>query len=304
MKTGQPYNVSFAVIGGSGAYHLLSENTLGEELDCTVLDTPFGQSSPIHRFRNKESEFIFLSRHGEKDYSLTAPFVNYKANIYALKACGAERIVSWSGPGIINQSFQPGDFVLPHDVIDETRNRPTTFFEGRGVGFIRQSEVFCPQIRQVLHEVLHDAEIPHPDKAVYACTEGPRLETPAEIKKLRIIGADLVGMTLVPEAFLARELEICYTPICYLTNYAEGVVERNFKGGELFEGMQSQDERASVETSVRRFPEIIKGYLEKIIGPDVTGAQRDCNCQQALRRYKDKGMISEDWKQWFTDEDQ
>ena len=117
MKNGKPYNVSFAVIGGSGAYHLLSENIFGEELDCKVLDTPFGKSSPIHHFRCGESEFIFLSRHGEKDYSLTAPFVNYKANVYALKACGADRIIAWSGPGIINQNFRPGDFVLPHDVI-------------------------------------------------------------------------------------------------------------------------------------------------------------------------------------------
>jgi len=301
MKSGKPYNVSFAVIGGSGAYHLLSENIFGEELDCKVLDTPFGQSSPIHHFRCGESEFIFLSRHGEEDYSLTAPFVNYKANVYALKACGADRIIAWSGPGIINQNFRPGDFVLPHDVIDETRNRPTTFFEGRGVGFIRQSDVFCPKIRQVLHDVLHDFEIPHPDKAVYACTEGPRLETPAEIKKLRIIGADLVGMTLVPEAFLARELEICYTPICYLTNYAEGVVERSFKEGELFEGMQNQDERVAVEISVRKFPAIIKGYLEKANGFVVTDFPKNCNCQQALRRYKDKGTIAEDWRDWFKD---
>ena len=92
--------------------------------------------------------------------------------------------------------------------------------------------------------MLHHAVLPHHDQAVYACTEGPRLETPAEIRKLRILGADLVGMTLAPEAFLAREKEICYTPFCYLTNYAEGVKPRRFKKGELFEGMQTEEEKS------------------------------------------------------------
>ncbi len=306
MKNNQPLSVPFAVIGGSGAYHLLSGNNLGEEQECVTLETPFGESSPIHHFRFGEMEFLFLSRHGEKDYSLTAPFVNYRANIYALKDCGAERIVAWSGPGIINEKFRPGDFVLPHDVIDETRSRATTFFTGGGVGFIRQSDPFCPQLRHTLQEVLRDVSSQHSDQAVYACidqavyacTEGPRLETPAEIRKLKIIGADLVGMTLVPEAFLARELEICYAPVCYLTNYAEGVVKRDFKAGELFEGMQDQKERTSVEESVRKFPEIIVDYLQKT--KDFKPADSQCHCSQALRRYKDKGMLGEDWRDWFS----
>ncbi|MCH8208189.1 MAG: MTAP family purine nucleoside phosphorylase [Nitrospinae bacterium] len=295
MAKPPPFSIPFAVIGGSGAYSLLSENSLGQELACDALDTPFGKSAPIHRFRAGETEFLFLSRHGEKDYSLTAPFVNYRANLYALKDCGAEQIVSWSGPGIINKAYRPGEFVIPHDVIDETRNRPTTFFEGRGVGFIRQSEPFCPRMRLALHDVIHDAALPHHEQAVYACTEGPRLESPAEIRKLRIIGADLVGMTLIPEAFLARELEMCYASVCYLTNYAEGVVEREFKEGELFEGMQNADERSSVENSINNFPAIIKGCFERM-----KGQGRNCNCKEALRRYKNKGMISEDWRAWFS----
>jgi len=301
MKHAPPFSVPFAVIGGSGAYHLLSGKNLGEELECVALETPFGKSSPIHRFSCGGGEFLFLSRHGERDYSLTAASVNYRANIYALKDCGAERIVAWSGPGIINQNFRPGDFALPHDALDETRGRAATFFEGRGVGFIRQSDPFCPQLRHTLHEVLHEAALPHRSQAVYACTEGPRLETPAEIRKLRIIGADLVGMTLLPEAFLARELEICYAPVCYLTNYAEGVVKRDFKEGELFEGMQDPEERASVEKSIAQFPRIIADYLEKMKELEKNNYQRECHCQEALRRYKDKGMIGEDWRAWFKD---
>ncbi|MCF8721837.1 MTAP family purine nucleoside phosphorylase [Nitrospina gracilis] len=284
---------TLAVIGGSGAYHLLTRNRLGEEVDCASRSTPFGESAPLHEFRYGEQSFLFLSRHGETDYSLTAPFVNYRANIYALKDCGIQRIVAWSGPGIINRAFRPGEFVLPHDVIDETKNRESTFFKGRGVGFIRQSDPFCPEVRGALHESMHLSGLPHHEEGVYVCTQGPRLESPAEIRKFRIIGADLVGMTLCPEAFLARELEMCYALVCYLTNYAEGVVERDFKKGELFEGMQSGEEKTQVEAAVQRFPEIIAGAFAQLMN-----RTPQCNCPHALQRYRDKGMIGGDWREW------
>ena len=286
MSESEKNSMPIAVIGGSGAYHLLADQVLGKEKQCLSLDTPYGASAPIHHFISDDLEFLFLSRHGETDYSLTAPFVNYRANIHALKECGVRRIIAWSGPGIINTAFKPGDFVVPHDIIDETRNRATTFFDNTGVGFIRQSQPFCPQIAHTLHDILHDSGLPHHEQAVYACTEGPRLETPAEIRKLRILGADLVGMTLAPEAFLAREKEICYTPFCYLTNYAEGVKPREFKKGELFEGMQTEKEKKHVDASIQKFPALIRAVFESL-----KEEERACDCSEALRRYKNKGMI-------------
>ena len=286
MSESAKNSMPIAVIGGSGAYNLLADQVLGKEKKCLSLDTPYGASAPIHHFISDDLEFLFLSRHGETDYSLTAPFVNYRANIHALKECGVRRIIAWSGPGIINTAFKPGDFVVPHDIIDETRNRATTFFDNTGVGFIRQSQPFCPQIARTLHDVLHDSGLPHHEQAVYACTEGPRLETPAEIRKLRILGADLVGMTLAPEAFLAREKEICYTPFCYLTNYAEGVKPREFKKGELFEGMQTEEEKKHVDASIQKFPALIRAVFESL-----KEEERACDCSEALRRYKNKGMI-------------
>jgi len=282
-------SVRIAVIGGSGAYHLLNKESLGKEKKCQGFDTPYGESAPIHHFSIDGLEFLFLSRHGEMDYSITAPFVNYRANIYALKECGVQRIIAWSGPGIINTAFEPGDFVVPHDIIDETKNRPTTFFDNTGIGFIRQSRPFCPQISHALHNVLHEADLQHHNQAVYACTEGPRLETPAEIRKLRILGADLVGMTLAPEAFLAREKEICYSPFCYLTNYAEGVKPRKFEKGELFEGMQTIEEKKQVDNSIQKFPSLIRTVFETL-----KEEERTCDCSEALRRYKNKGFVSED----------
>ena len=282
-------SVRIAVIGGSGAYHLLTKESLGKEKNCQNFDTPYGESVPIHHFSIDGLELLFLSRHGETDYSTTAPFVNYRANIYALKECGVQRIIAWSGPGIINTAFEPGDFVVPHDIIDETKNRPTTFFDNTGIGFIRQNQPFCPQISNALHNVLHETDLQHHNQAVYACTEGPRLETPAEIRKLRILGADLVGMTLAPEAFLAREKEICYTPFCYLTNYAEGVKPRKFKKGELFEGMQTIEEKKQVDNAIQKFPSLIRAVFETL-----KEEERTCDCSEALRRYKNKGFVSED----------
>lgn len=289
-------NVPLAVIGGSGAYDLLKSGTLGKAVECRTVNTPFGPGAPVHRFSVGEFEFLFISRHGEADYSITAPYVNYRANIYALKECGVERIVSWSGPGIITAAFRPGEFALPHDIIDETRKRESTFFKNRGHGFIRQKDPFCPQIRSILHDTFHNAGLSRHEQGVYVCTEGPRLETPAEIRKFRILGADMVGMTLAPEAFLARELEVCYAPVCYLTNYAEGVEEREFAEGILFEGMMSDAERSRVEQSVNRFPSIIRdcfALLRKV--------ERVCQCKNAMRRYKNKNRIGEDWHGWIGD---
>ena len=290
----EPSSISLAVIGGSGAYNLLSGDVLGEKQSTIIHETPFGKSAPIHHFRAGNLQYLFLSRHGEKDYSTTASFINYRANIYALKERGVERIISWSGPGIINTSFKPGDYVLPNDIIDETRSRETTFFKKGGIGFIRQNQPFCPQIREVAHDSMHTLGFHHHDQAVYICTEGPRLETPAEIKKFRLIGADLVGMTLVPELFLARELEMCYASICYLTNFAEGTATRNYKKGELFEGMQTEQEKVLVEKSVARLPSILAGALLNL-----SKSKRVCQCKDAMKRYKNKGMISEDWHTWF-----
>jgi len=283
-----------AIIGGSGAYHLLAEGALGEEKDCRRIGTPFGESAPVHYFERDDFNYLFLSRHGEDDYSLTAPYVNYRANIFALKACGIKRIIAWSGPGIIDPRFKPGEFVLPHDVLDETRGRESTFFKNCGWGFIRQSDPFCSTLRAGLHDALHEQALVHDDKGVYVCTQGPRLETPAEIRKFRLAGADLVGMTLIPETFLARELEICYAAICYLTNYAEGVEARDFQKGKLFEGMQNEEEKNRVEQAIRRFPSIMKNAFQRL-----GEIEASCHCQNSMQRYKDKGMIGENWREWM-----
>ena len=104
-----------------------------------------------------------------------------------------------------------------------------------------------------------------------------------------------MGMTLAPETFLARELEMCYAPVCYLTNYAEGVVDREFKTGQLFEGMQTDQEKSAVENSVLQFPALLAASLVLLKDRD-----RVCHCKEALQRYRNKGMISGDWRTWVS----
>ncbi|MDE2217015.1 MAG: MTAP family purine nucleoside phosphorylase [Planctomycetota bacterium] len=285
-------NVPFAVIGGSQAYDLLQKGSIrGERVG--EMQTPFGPSQPIYHIRDTLGEMLFLSRHGEKGYSLTAPFVNYRANIYALKELGVKQIVSWSGPGAINKTYQVGEYVVVDDVVDETHGRESTFYKDRGIGFIRQSPVFCPALRESIKESLGNLKINFSDKGTYVCTQGPRLETPAEIRKYKSYGGDLVGMTLVPEVFLAKELELCYAAICYVTNYAEGTVDRTFKPGELFEGLSSDTERKAVERAVSQFPIVIDE-----IAKNIKQQKAICQCASSMERYKKRGDIGPDWHDW------
>lgn len=283
------------LLGGSGAY-ALPPGTLGERLSSRRVRTPYGLSNPVHLCESDGFRFLFLSRHGEKGYEKTAPYVNYRANIYAAKSLGVTRIVAWTGPGAISRKCRPGDLVLPDDLLDFTRNRPSTFYEGKGIGFLRQHPVFCERLREaLLRAKVGRYRGSFHVGGTYACTEGPRLETPAEIRFLARAGADLVGMTLCPEAFLARELEICYAAVAYVTNYAEGVRKMPYRPGALFEGMLPPGEAAAVEAAKNAIPGIaIAAALA------VAGEERDCPCSVSMERYRKRGVIGPDFRGWVT----
>jgi 5'-methylthioadenosine phosphorylase len=286
---------TLSIIGGSSAYHLLRR---GEwtVLDTVSVPTPFGEVPHVQRIAAGGAlEAWFLSRHGQDRYAVSAPFVNYRANLYALKELGTERIIAWSGPGSLREDrYRPGEFVLPSDLLDETRRRPGTFFAGRGWGFIRSHPTFCPGVREALRRSLETAAAPWHDGGVYVCTEGPRLETAAEIRAYAIMGGDLVGMTLAPEAFLARELEMCYAPLCYVTNFAEGVTERPCRPDELFGGMLAPGERSAVDRCVALFPDLCRRALAEL-----AELPRDCPCPRAMLRYRREGILGEDWHTWI-----
>jgi 5'-methylthioadenosine phosphorylase len=220
--------------------------------------------------------------------------VNYRANIYAAKRLGVDRIFAWTGPGAISPVYRPGDLVLPDGLLDFTKTRPSTFYEGKGIGFIRQHPVFCEELRGSIRRAAAGAGGPRLHVGgTYACTEGPRLETAAEIRFLSSAGADLVGMTLCPEAFLARELEICYAPVAYVTNYAEGVRRLPYRRGALFEGMLPPSEAAAVDAAKNAIAGIAIAAAAA-----VAGKERVCPCAVSMERYRKKGVIGPDFREW------
>jgi 5'-methylthioadenosine phosphorylase len=286
--------VKSAIIGGSVGYRFLKENWNGIEILGPV-STPFGDSSPVYRGRNADVEFLYISRHGERGYDVTASFVNYRANVWALKELGVERIVAWSGPAAIDMAISIGEVLVPGDLIDETRRRDYTFFEGKGLGFVRQNPVFCPEVAGALAGAVSERFGACRTEDTYVCTEGPRLETPAEIRKFSSYGGTLVGMTIVPEVFLAKELEMCYSPVCYITNYAEGLRKRSFRPGVLFEGLLDDEEMRAVDAGVVSAAECALSALVRL-----AGEPRQCHCGQAMERYRRRGDIGEDWREWIA----
>ena len=284
-------STAVAIIAGSRGFLALEKLKDAEKLD--PIQTPFGPSASLHRVRVRGADVFYLSRHGETGYCVSAPFVNYQANIWALKEMGVRRIVAWSGPGAIDPAIPIGDILVPRDIIDETRGRRSTFFENLGIGFIRQNPTFCPELSEKLRSAVTSRQGHCRTHDVYVCTQGPRLETAAEIRKFASYGATLVGMTLVPEAFLARELEMCYCPVCYVTNYAEGIVERPYEPGKLFEGLLSDEEKCVVDRAVEVIPEIA---LEALLQ---CGSEPECRCGLAMERYRRRGDIGDDWHTWI-----
>jgi 5'-methylthioadenosine phosphorylase len=284
---------TYGIIGGSQGFRTARE--LAEAArGIGRVTTPYGDSSPFYRIESGHDVIFFLSRHGDNGYEVSAPFVNYRANIWAMKELGVERIVAWSGPGAIDPSIPVGDMLVPADLIDETRGRDYTFYDGLGIGFIRQNPVFCPELSASLSRAVFARQGHCRETDVYVCTQGPRLETPAEIRKFAAHGATLVGMTLIPEAFLARELEMCYCPLCYVTNYAEGVVERAYKPGTLFEGLLDADERTRVDMAVAELMPVAMDALRN------ASHDRDCPCGRAMERYRKRGDVGEDWRTWVS----
>ena len=227
------------IFGGTAAYHLTPAD-FGDAEALPPLETPFGPAPiflrlarpspvdvlPTARKRGSGAGVLFSSRHGADKLARSAAFVNHRANLWAAKEYGATAILSWNGVGAINPRLAVGDMIAPHDLLDATRARELTALppgEWPGV-----KEVFWESGRTALLSAVE--QTPSPDGAVrrkgggvYVCTEGPRLETPAEIAAFARMGADVVGMTLVPEVFIAAEMGLPYASVCIVTNIAAGL---------------------------------------------------------------------------------
>ncbi|PKM45283.1 MAG: S-methyl-5'-thioadenosine phosphorylase [Gammaproteobacteria bacterium HGW-Gammaproteobacteria-1] len=209
-----------AIIGGTGLTSLKNLEIINRE----VVHTPYGEpSGPLTHGAMGGKEVLFLARHG---YGHTIPphKVNYRANTWALKEAGADHIIAVNAVGGIRADMTPGRIVFPHQVIDYTWNRINTYFEEglTHVTHIDFTEPYCTGLRQMLIDGARVIGLKAVEEGVYATTQGPRLETSAEIDRLERDGCDLVGMTGMPEAALARELDICYACCAVVANMAAG----------------------------------------------------------------------------------
>jgi 5'-methylthioadenosine phosphorylase len=207
-------------IGGSGLTQLANLEVGRRK----VARTPYGDpSGPVTFGRIGSNEVLFLARHGY-GHTIAPHEVNYRANLWALKQAGADSVVSVASVGGIRNDIWPGAIVLPHQVIDYTWGRASTYFEGPGtpVNHIDFTEPYSRELRARLLKAAAACGERVTDGGVYAATQGPRLESAAEINRLERDGAEIVGMTGMPEAALAREISLQYAAIAVVANYAAG----------------------------------------------------------------------------------
>jgi 5'-methylthioadenosine phosphorylase len=203
------------VIGGTGLYDIEGMTDI-KEVD---INTPFGKPSDTITIGKLEGVGIdFLTRHG-RGHRISPTELPVRANIYALKSLGVEHIIAVSSAGSFKQEIKPGDLVIPDQLIDRTRNRVNSFFGEGIVAHIPFAEPFCPVLSQVLYESAKEVGASVHQGGTYVAMEGPAFSTRAESRLYRSWGADIIGMTALPEAKLAREAEICYAIIGCVTDY-------------------------------------------------------------------------------------
>lgn len=207
--------VALAIIGGSGLYAMDGLQD-AREYD---LDTPFGRpSAPIVVGTLEGRRVAFLARHG-LGHHITPSEINYRANIHALKSLGAKQVVSVSACGSLRDDYAPGHIVIPDQIYDNTKGRERTFFGGGLVAHISIAEPFCKHLSDQLESVTRQAGATTHRGGTFITIEGPRFSTKSESATYRAWGMSLIGMTTSPEAFLAREAEMCYAVMAHITDY-------------------------------------------------------------------------------------
>jgi 5'-methylthioadenosine phosphorylase len=207
--------VKLAVIGGSGVYDMEALVDVEER----HMTTPFGDPSDTIVIGTLSGKRIaFLPRHG-RGHRLTPSEVPYRANIWALKSLGVERIISISACGSMKEKYAPRHIVIPDQLYDNTKKRDYSFFGDGLVAHIGIAEPFCPHLRQMLHQAVQKTGATVHLGGTFITIEGPRFSTRGESRIYRSWGVDIIGMTAVPEAQLAREAEICYATMAHVTDY-------------------------------------------------------------------------------------
>lgn len=255
----------FAVIGGSGLYQIPGLTRTKEHL----IDTPFGKpSGPVIEGEIFEERILFLARHGT-GHSINPGEVNYRANIYALKSLGVDRVISINACGSLREDYQPGDLVIPDQILDMTRCRQNTFFEKGLTAHVGTADPFCADLSEHLKTALEAGGATVHQGGDFVIIEGPRFSTRAESNTFRSWGMSIIGMTSAPEAFLAREAELCYASIAHITDY---------------DVWQNREKAVSVEMVlkiIKQNTDHVKDALIHLV-ENPPKDDRDCTCRSAL----------------------
>jgi 5'-methylthioadenosine phosphorylase len=257
-------DIKIAIIGGSGVY---DPKIFKKEREVKI-KTPFGfPSSPIEIGEFAGKKVAFLARHGKK-HQFPPHKVPQRANIFALKKLEVERIIGICAVGSLKENFKPGEIVISDQFIDFTKKRDYTFYD-KGATHVSLADPFCPELRNLFFKEAQKLKIPVHQKGTYFCIEGPRFSTKAESKFFRNF-ADIIGMTLIPEVILARELEICYLSLAMITDY------------DVW-----QPHPVNAEEVIRTMKENL-GKIKKILKVAIPKVpkERNCFCKEALKEAK------------------
>ncbi len=257
--------VKLAFIGGTGLYQMEGMETV-ENID---IDTPFGKPSDrilIVRFKGKK--IAFLPRHGVGHRFLPSE-IPVKANIWALKKLGVQKVVAISAVGSLKEEIRPRDMVIPDQLIDRTRSRPSTFFGNGIVGHVSFADPFCAELSGILYEAARSSGYRVHRGETYVCMEGPLFSTRAESRLYRSWGGGIIGMTALPEAKLAREAELCYAILALCTDYD------CWKGTEEDVTIEMVVENLRANTKAAQV--VIKRLIESVYDDE------PCRCQEAAK---------------------
>jgi 5'-methylthioadenosine phosphorylase len=251
------------IIGGTGIY----DPRLLQKAKEVRIRTPYGSPSDAVAVGELGGRRVaFLPRHSKK-HTIRPTAVNSRANIFALKKLGVQRILAPATVGSLKEELKPGDVVLIDQFIDRTTRREQSFYTGRKVCHISVAEPMCPELRRSLVEAADHAGISAHRSGTYVCIEGPRFSTKAESRLYRAWGADVVGMTLVPECVLAREAEICYAAIATVTDF------------DVWKDkpVSAEDVKKTMRENVEKVKKIVAEAIRRI------PAERTCECRSALQ---------------------
>ncbi len=255
-------DVEIGIFGGTGIY----DSGLLENPQEISIDTPYGKPSDsitVGIFKGRK--IAFLPRHGKK-HTIPPHMINYRANIWAFKELGVSRIIAPSAVGSLKEEIEPGHFALPSQFLDFTKSRKGSFSEEGRVIHISVADPFCPELHSSIKSVVSKQGVSIHKDCTYVCIEGPRFSTKAESKFFRSTGADIIGMTLVPECQLAREAQICYASISSVTDY-DVWAEKPVTAKEVLE---------TLAKNVEGVKKMLTDLIENI------PKTRKCSCAKAL----------------------